>query len=212
EIELAENKRLIVSYSPKRAEKDKHDREKAVMKLKEKIGKSKNPASLISNYGYKKYLKIEGQTKVELDEEKLAKSAAWDGLHGIITNKKDITAKEILDYYHQLWQIEENFRISKHDLRIRPIYHWSPKRVKAHIAISFMALVCIRHLEYRVKRQYKKLSPEVIKNQLLHSQCSIVKDITTNKKYCLPSKTTRELKKIYQTVGKKIDSVPFEIK
>lgn len=212
EIQLAENKRLIVSYSPKRAEKDKHDREKAVMKLKEKIGKSKNPASLISNYGYRKYLKIEGQTKVELDEEKLAKSAAWDGLHGIITNKKDITAKEILDYYHQLWQIEENFRISKHDLRIRPIYHWSPKRVKAHIAISFMALVCVRHLEYRVKRQYKKLSPEVIKNQLLHSQCSILKDITTNKKYCLPSKTTRELKKIYQTVGKKIDSVPFEIK
>jgi transposase len=212
EIELSQDKRLIVTYSPKRAEKDKHDREKAVKKLKEKIGKSKNPASLISNYGYKKYLKIKGETRVELDKVKLANAAAWDGLHGIITNKKDITAKEVLDYYHQLWQIEENFRISKHDLRIRPIYHWTPKRVKAHIAISFMALVCVRHLEYRVKRQYKKLSPEVIKNELLHSQCSILKDISTNKKYCLPSKTTRELKKIYQTVGKKIDSVPFEIK
>jgi len=161
EIELSQDKRLIVTYSPKRAEKDKQDREKAVKKLKEKIGKSKNPASLISNYGYKKYLEIEGETKVELDKVKLAKSAAWDGLHGIITNKKDITAKEVLDYYHQLWQIEENFRISKHDLRIRPIYHWTPKRIKAHIAISFMALVCVRHLEYRVKRQYKKLSPEV---------------------------------------------------
>jgi transposase len=212
EIELSQDKRLIVTYSPKRAEKDKQDREKAVKKLKEKIGKSKNPASLISNYGYKKYLKIKGETKVELDKVKLANAAAWDGLHGIITNKKDITAKEVLDYYHQLWQIEENFRISKHDLRIRPIYHWTPKRIKAHIAISFMALVCVRHLEYRVKRQYKKLSPEVIKNELLHSQCSILRDMSTNKKYCLPSKTTRELKKIYQTVGKKIDSVPFEIK
>ena len=211
-IELSPNKRLIVTHSQKRAEKDKRDREKAVNKLKKKISKSKNPASLISNYGYKKYIKIEGKTKVELDEEKLAKSAAWDGLHGIITNKKELSAEEILDYYHQLWQIEENFRISKHDLRIRPIYHWTPKRVKAHIAISFMALVCVRHLEYRVKRQYKKLSPEVIRNELLHSQCSILKDITTSKKYCLPSKTTKELKKIYQTVGKKIDSVPFEIK
>ncbi len=212
EIELNQNKRLIVTYSPKRAEKDKQDREKAVKKLKEKISKSKNPASLISNYGYKKYLTIEGETKVGLDKVKLAKSALWDGLHGIVTNKKELSAKEILDYYHQLWQIEESFRISKHDLRIRPIYHWTPKRVKAHIAISFMALVCVRHLEYRVERQYKKLSPEVIKNELLHSQCSILKDITTNKKYCLPSKTTKELKKIYQTVGKRIDSVPFEIK
>ncbi len=212
EIELSPNRRLIVTYSIKRAEKDRRDREKAVNKLKKKISKSKNPASLISNYGYKKYIKIEGKTKVELDEAKLAKSAAWDGLHGIITNKKELSAEEILDYYHQLWQIEENFRISKHDLRIRPIYHWTPKRVKAHIAISFMALVCVRHLEYRVKRQYKKLSPEVIRNELLHSQCSILKDISTNKKYCLPSKTTQEMKKIYQTVGKKISSVPFEIK
>lgn len=212
EISLTEKKRLIVTYSPKRSDKDKRDREKAVKKLKVKISKSKNPANLISNYGYKKYLKIEGETKVELDKAKLAKSAAWDGLHGIITNKENLPAKEALDYYHQLWQIEENFRISKHDLRIRPIYHWTPKRVKAHIAISFMALVCVRHLEYRVKRQYKKLSPEVIKNELLHSQCSILQDITTNKKYCIPSKTTRELKKIYQTVGKKIDSIPFEIK
>ncbi len=212
EISLTEKKRLIVTYSPKRADKDKADREKAVKKLKVKINKSKNPASLISNYGYKKYLKIEGETKVELDKVKLAKSAAWDGLHGIITNKKDLSVKEALEYYHQLWQIEENFRISKHDLRIRPIHHWTPKRVKAHIAISFMALVCVRHLEYRVKRQYKKLSPEVIKNELLHSQCSILKDITTNKKYCLPSRTTKEMKKIYQTVGKKIDSIPFEIK
>jgi len=212
EISLGEDKRLILSYSRKRAEKDKYDRQKAVKKLKEKISKSKNPASLISNYGYKKYLKIEGETRVELDKAKLAKSAAWDGLHGIITNKKDLSAKEVIDYYRQLWQIEENFRISKHDLKIRPIYHREPRRVKAHIAISYMALVCVRHLEYRVKTQYKKLSPEVIKNELLHAQCSILKDLTTNKRYCIPSKTTKELKKIYQTVGKKIDSIPFEIK
>lgn len=211
EIKLTENKRLIVTYSPKRAEKDKRDREKSIEKLKKKIIKSKNPVSLISNYGYKKYLKIEGETKIELDEVKLAKSALWDGLHGIITNKKELTAKQAKDYYHQLWQIEENFRISKHDLRIRPIYHWTPKRIKAHIAISFMALVCIRHLEYRVKTQFEKLSPEVIKNELLHCQCSILKDLSTSKKYCIPSKTTNYMKKIYQTVGKKIDSVPFEI-
>ncbi len=211
-IKLSKKKRLIVTYTNKRAAKDKNDREKAIEKLKKKLSKSKNPESLISNYGYKKYLKITGETKVELNEEKLAKSEAWDGLHGIITNKKELLAKEALEYYHQLWQIEETFRISKHDLRIRPIYHWTPKRIKAHIAICYMALVCVRHLEYRVKTQYEKLSPEIIRNELVHTQCSILTDITTNKKYCIPSNITKHTKKIYRTIGKKIDSIPFEIK
>jgi transposase len=167
---------------------------------------------LISNYGYKKYIKITGNLEVDIDEEKLSKAASWDGLHGIITNKADLTAEEAIEYYHQLWQIEENFRISKHDLRIRPIYHWTKERIKAHIAISFMALVLVRHLDYRVKMQYKRLSPEVIRNELLHCQASILRDLSTNKRYCLPSQTTQEVKKIYQTVGKKINSIPFEIK
>jgi len=91
--------------------------------LKKKLNKSKEPFSLINNYGYKKYLKSDGESKIQIDEQKLAKSALWDGLHGIITNKKDLTSYQLKEYYSQLWQIEENFRISKHDLRIRPIYH-----------------------------------------------------------------------------------------
>ena len=75
-----------------------------------------------------------------------------------------------------------------------------------------MALVCIRHLEYRVMTQYKKLSPEVIRNELLHVQCSVLKDQTTGKKYCVPSSVTQHIKKIYQTTGLKIDSIPFELK
>jgi len=212
EINLDDTRRLIVTYSPKRAEKDKYDREKALKKLKAKLSKSNNPTSLISNYGYKKYIKIEGKGKIEVDEKKMSEDALWDGLHGVITNKKDMSVEQVIENYHQLWQIEENFRISKHDLRIRPIYHRLANRIRAHVAISFMALVCVRHLEYRVKKQYKKLSPEVIRNELLHVQCSILRDKTTNKKYCIPSKTTQEIKKIYQIVGKKIDSIPFEIK
>ena len=70
--------------------------------------------------------------------------------------------EEALGHYKGLWQIEETFRISKHDLQIRHIYHWSPRRIEAHIAICYMALVLVRHLEYRVKVQYKKLSIAVI--------------------------------------------------
>ncbi len=75
-----------------------------------------------------------------------------------------------------------------------------------------MTLVCIRHLEYRLKIQYQKLSPAVIRNQLLHVQSSIVKDIETGKKYCIPSSITKHIKKIYQVIGLKIDNIPFELK
>ena len=88
------NKRLIVTRSRKRAEKDRHDREEAVAKLIKKIGSSSNPESLISNYGYKKYLNISGNSTVTINEEKIQTAERWDGIHGIVTNIKDKSASE----------------------------------------------------------------------------------------------------------------------
>ena len=51
---------------------------------------------------------------------------------------------------HELWRIEESFRIQKHDLKVRPVFHWNESRIRAHLAICFMAFCCVRHLEYRV--------------------------------------------------------------
>ena len=56
-------------------------------------------------------------------------------------------------------------------------------RVRTHIAISFMAFACIRQLMYRIKRQHKALSPEVIRNALIHVQHSVFKHKRTKKSY-----------------------------
>jgi hypothetical protein len=66
---------------------------------------------------------VDGEVQVHIDEEKLSKEALWDGLHGIFTNikEKDMPVEEILTQYHGLWQVEESFRINKHDLKMRPI-------------------------------------------------------------------------------------------
>ena len=77
--------------------------------------------------------------------------------------------------------MEESFRITKHDLKIRPIYHWKPNRVKAHLAISFMAYTLVRYLEHRVRLQYVKLSPEKIRKILLSIQVSVLYDTKTAK-------------------------------
>lgn len=142
EIALPDDRRLLVSYSEKRARKDAWDRQKALDKLQKKLNKSKNPESFLQNTSYRKYLKIEqlSEQAVIIDEQKINSAAQWDGLHGIITNITDITASDAFEHYRGLWQIEETFRLTKHDLRVRPIFHWTPKRIEAHVALCFMAL------------------------------------------------------------------------
>lgn len=208
----AEGLRLIVTYSTKRAAKDKYDREKAIESLTKRIAKSPNPTSLLNNFGYKKFVKLQGEAKLIIDELKIKEAEKWDGLHGIISNIETEEAKTLLHHYKGLWQVEETFRISKHDLRMRPIFHWTPKRIKAHIALCFMALMCVRVMEYSVRLQYKKLSPAAIKNELMRLETSILKDYKTEKQYAMPSKASQDAKKIYQILGLKWNDTPYLIK
>ena len=152
---------MAKSYSLKRAKKDKYEREKAIKKLQLRLKSSKSVKSQLSNSGYKKYLKLESSNNsktncdlsITLNEAKIKEDAAWDGLKGILTNNTTLSNEELIEQYSNLWQVEESFRITKHDLKIRPIYHWKPSMVKAHLAISFMAYTLVRQLEYRVRLQ-----------------------------------------------------------
>lgn len=210
DIKLDADHRLIVTHSELRAKKDKYDREKAIKKLTEKLKKNKDSKSLISNYGYKKYLTISGASLISLNEKKLEEETKWDGLHGIITNSKTLTPTELLEQYRGLWQVEESFRITKHDLKVRPIFHWTPDRVKAHLAIAFMSFCCVRHLEYRVTLQQEKMSPEVIRQELIRIQLSILKD-KSGQRYGIPSNVSSKGLKIYQVMGLKYSTTPFKI-
>lgn len=217
-----QGKQLLVSYSLKRAKKDKHDREKGIQRLKDKLKKNRSVKSQLSNQGYRKYLQLEPISQdqkddgknpcdlsIILDEQKIEEDSAWDGLKGIVTNNTNLSNEELIHQYSNLWQVEESFRITKHDLKIRPIYHWKPSRVKAHLAISFMAYTLVRHLEHRVRLQYIKLSPEKIRKILLSIQMSILYDTATGKRFALPSKISQEAKKIYKLMEVPISSRPY---
>ena len=198
---LSNNRRLIVTYSEKRARKDQKDRERILEKVQKKIGSGKNMKKLVSNRGYQKYLKAEGSGKITLDEEKLAEEEQWDGLHGLVTNDHNSKALELLEYYRRLWVIEESFRIQKTDLSIRPIYHFKPERVEAHILLCYLAFSLIRYAEYRIELQQEKISIQEIRRHLWRSQVSILKDHKTGNFYHVPSKPNQTTRKIYQVFG-----------
>lgn len=205
------NRKLVVNYSPKRAKKDSIDRQKSIERLEKKLLKQKNPKEYLAKFGNSRYLKLTGEAKIELNTEKIEAESKWDGLHGVITNAKNLDENEILNQYHNLWQVEQAFRITKHDLKVRPVYHWKPDRVKAHIAISFVAYTLVKHLEYRVKLQYVKMSPEKIRQILVRVQTSIMYDDKKKIRYGLPSKITLEAKKIYKIVNIPVKSTPYII-
>ena len=203
-------KKLIVSFSAKRARKDESDRKKAIEKLKAKLGKSKSIKANISNNSYRKYLKIQGSSSIELDEDKIAADSAWDGLHGVVTNS-ELSASQVLEKYKELYHVEAAFRVTKHDLAVRPVYHWKPERIKAHIAICYCAYCLVKQMEYRVGLQYEKLSIEVIRELLMHVQTSVFFDRKKKIRYAFPSSMKKDAKKIYNLLGIKRTLTPYII-
>ena len=140
-----------MTYSPTRARNDAHKRDKAIEKLQKKLKCSRKPASF-SSRGYGRFLSFPDTGDVTIDEALIKDAAKWDGLHAILIHgADDLDTQDVIARYHQLWEIEACFRTNKHDLKIRPIYHWTPQRVRAHIAICYMAFCCLQHLRKRLK-------------------------------------------------------------
>ncbi len=145
-IKKSERTRLIVTYANNRAAKDEHNRKRGLLRLQKQIKAGKLTKSNINNKGYNKYLKMVGQIAIEIDYEKFDSDKSWDGLKGYITNTK-LKDKQVIENYKNLWFIEKAFRMSKTDLRIRPIYHRLKNRIEAHICISFTAYSVYKELE-----------------------------------------------------------------
>ncbi len=149
---------LIVYHSTKRARKDEHDREKNLEKIKKHINSSAK-GKLTSSLR-KSYVKISKGCKIEIDQDKLTLEKQYDGFFGLRTNIERADPSEFLASYRGLWQIEQTFRIAKTNLEIRPVFHYSPPRIKAHFAICYMALALVRYVEFVLKNRGHQIPHE----------------------------------------------------
>jgi hypothetical protein len=161
--------RLIVGYSEKRASKDAYNRDKGIARLQTSFKNGRLTKDKINKRGYNKFLTISKEVEVAINLEKVAEDAAWDGLKGYITNAK-ISAEKVVSQYKGLWVVERAFRVSKGNLEMRPIFHFTEKRIEAHICICFIA--------YKVYKELQRLLPlygidlsidKVLKNSQDHS-------------------------------------------
>jgi transposase len=209
-IALEEGKTLFVYHSTKRARKDEHDRAKSLECIQKHLNSSSK--SKLTGFLKKSYVTISKDCKIQLDAEKLEKDALFDGFFGLITNIKHAEPTEILGHYRGLWQVEQTFRIAKHNLEIRPVFHYTPRRVKAHFLICFMALALIRFTEFTLKSNQIHLPSEQL-SLLLHRMRKVRLTNKDNQIFEILEDPPTELIPVYQALKikwhRKFQYLPF---
>ncbi|MFC2098896.1 IS1634 family transposase [Bacteroidota bacterium] len=205
---VSDVQRLVLGYSKKRAERDKKQRELLLERLQKKLGEKKTPKS-ITKSAYNSYLTMEGTSQMVIDPQKVEEKAKWDGFFGFYTNNQTMSNKQVVLTYQMLWQIENSFRVLKSTLDLRPVYHWTEKRIQGHIMICFLSLYMLRAIEYKINRQEKlNISTDEIFNHL-----DKIRAVTINafkKRVVMRTEITDENNLILRILGIKIPPAILE--
>ena len=181
DYQKTEQQRLILGYTEQRARKDANNREKGIKRLEKEYKSGSITKDKINKRGYNKFLKIADNISVEIDYTKIAEDAKWDGLKGYVTNTK-LSGSDVYQQYSELWQVERAFRVTKGVLDLRPMFHFTKKRIEAHVCICFVAYKVYKELERTLKNNGIKMSVDKV--------LSIAKTITTIKVKLQESKET----------------------
>ena len=117
---------------------------------------------------YNKFLDISDNIYVSINQEKINEDIKWDGLKGYITNT-NLSASDVYQQYSELWQVERAFRVTKGVLELRPMFHFTRKRIEAHVCICFVAYKVYKELERILKANKINLSVDKLMNESLNS-------------------------------------------
>jgi transposase len=134
----------------------RHDRARRTLRgIDEQVTKAERAVDGKAPVKRNRYIKLTGATK-SVNRDLETKTRALAGLKGDTTNLTSVSAEFVIDAYHQLWRIEKSFRMSKHDLQARPIYHHKRESIEAHLSIVFAALAVSHWIEHKTGWSIKK--------------------------------------------------------
>lgn len=152
-----EGRRLLVDFSAARAQRDAANRDRQVKKLKLALA-SNRPVIRKS-----KYLRLDSPNQIRgIDRAKIAADRQFDGLKGYVTNPTNRMAdSQVVSQYRNLWKIERAFRMSKTDLKQRPVYHRLRRRIKAHLTLCFVSLLVAKETERILGQKHYSLETAI---------------------------------------------------
>ncbi len=153
--------RYIVCYNPERAAYEQKRRQEILEQLAGQLAEGVTKA--LVPRGYRRFLKVE-EARVSIDQEAVKRAARYDGRYVLRTNNTDLDPEAVAQAYRELWRIERAFRELKTGLELRPVFHWTPQRVRGHIMVCFLALV----LESALQRSLRQVGSTATLAEVLH--------------------------------------------
>jgi transposase len=195
------NEKLVLTYSSKRARKDAADRERLVSKAMKLLD---NPAIIAQNLkqGGRKYIKSskKGETQdYELNKKLIEENSKYDGYYGVQCSSLEMDEQDIYSAYHSLVAIEDCFKTMKSTLEVRPVFHWTPKRIRGHFVSCYIAFFMGRMLEIMLAKNNMPASPERIMDSIVDAVvCSFE---VNGKRYYLKCKTNETAEHIFSVTG-----------
>jgi transposase len=144
-----QDRHYVVCVNSEQVQADRLKRDQIVQSLREQL--HQGDKSLVGNKGYRRYLKIEGDSHFAIDETKLQQEAIYDGTWVLRTQHTELSAAQTALQYKKLWMVEQWFRDSKTLMATRPIYHHCDETIRGHVFCSFLALVLRQELQSRLE-------------------------------------------------------------
>ena len=191
-----DGRRYVVCVNPEQVEHDRQQREKIVAALREQL--HQGDKSLVGNKGYRRYLKVEGDSHFVLDEAKLAEEARYDGTWVLRTNS-ELPTDEVALQYKKLWMVEQWFRTCKSLLDTRPIFHHCDETIRGHVFCSFLALVLRQELQSRLAARGHRFEWADILRDLERVQSVQVRQGSQH--YLLRSELENTAGRVFQSAG-----------
>ena len=219
------DEKQVIFWSADYAKRAKMERQPAIDKAKDLIGNVQK-YNKKNCYGASKYVKhlvfdkntgeiIEAKSQLSLDEEKIKEEEKYDGYYAIVTSEMDKTDDEIIEIYRGLWRIEETFKVTKSELKSRPVFLSRKDHIEAHFLTCYLALVLSRVLQLKLDKKY---SVGKIFESLSNCNCyniqenyylfnyydDVLKDIgkKLNIDFSLKNRTLQDIKKILKETKK----------
>lgn len=175
---------LICDFSRKRYVKDEKEMNKQIKKAEALI---KKPTAVKRA----KFIKNNDQASYEINQKLVEKTKLLLGIKGYYTNLESVDNKEVINHYHNLWRIEQAFRIAKNDLEMRPIFHFKEEPIKVHLIICFMALAVSKYMEIKTARAL----PQILKLFKKITDARIL-DTTSNKEIIMRVKLDEKVENL----------------
>lgn len=167
-----EGDRCIITWSWARAERDAKAREDILQKIRKKLAKKKITAKeFVTNTTYQRYvIGLNNNKDFSLNEKAIAEDKKKDGFFGVLTNIKNMQAKDVVTHYKSLWIIEDAFGEIKGNLKARPVFHWSDQNIIGHLTMCFLAYLCEALMTQALREKNLTLESRAIQEKIIKSR------------------------------------------